>query len=71
MKLLNPTHLSLRLYFLLLQKTPLLLGQLLQLLGLALGSLDLGLLLSDQMLGLLVLLGAQLALKGVKLASVL
>ena len=48
-----------------------LLGQLLQPLSLALGSLDLGLLLSDQMLGLLVLLGAQLALKGVKLASVL
>jgi hypothetical protein len=32
--------------------------------GLTLGSLDLGLFLSDQVLGLLVLLGGQLALQG-------
>jgi hypothetical protein len=49
----------------------LLLGQVLKPLGLALGSLDLGLLLSDQVLGLLVLLGGQLALQGVKLACML
>jgi hypothetical protein len=49
----------------------LLLGQLLQPLGLTLGSLDLGLFLSNQVLGLLVLLGGQLALQGVKLAGVL
>jgi hypothetical protein len=49
----------------------LLLGQLLQPLGLALGSLDLSLLLSNQVLGLLVLLGGQLALQGLKLAGVL
>lgn len=48
-----------------------LLGQLFQPLGLALGSLDFGMLLSDQVLGLLVLLGGQLALQGVKLAGVL
>jgi hypothetical protein len=48
-----------------------LLGQLLQPLGLALGSLDFGMLLSDQVLGLFVPLGGQLALQGVKLAGVL
>jgi hypothetical protein len=68
---LDLVQLSLCVCLLILQASRLLLGELLQPLGLALGSLDLGLLLSDQVLGLLVLLGGQLALQGVKLAGVL
>jgi hypothetical protein len=71
LELLDLIQLSLCVCLLLLKGSHLLLGQLLKPLGLALGSLDIGLLLSDQVLGLLVLLGGQLALQGVKLAGVL
>jgi hypothetical protein len=71
LELLDLIQLSLCVCLLLLKGSRLLLGQLLKPLGLALGSLDIGLLLSDQVLGLLVLLGGQLALQGVKLAGVL
>ena len=62
--MLDLVQLSLCVCLLILQASRLLLGQLLQPLGLTLGSLDLGLFLSDQVLGLLVLLGGQLALQG-------
>jgi hypothetical protein len=71
LELLDLVQLSLCLCLLILQASRLLLGQISQSLALDLGSLDLGLLLSDQVLGLLVLLGGQLALQGVKLAGVL
>jgi hypothetical protein len=68
---LDLVQLSLCVCLLLFQASRLLLGQLPQPLGLVLGTLDLGLLLSDQVMGLLVLLGGQLALQGVKLAGML
>jgi hypothetical protein len=49
----------------------LLLSLLLQLLGYALGSVHLGLFISNQVLGLLTLLGGELVLHGLKLASML
>jgi hypothetical protein len=59
------------LYFFLLKESTLLHSLLLQLLGFALGSLHLGLFLGNQVLELLTLLGGELVLHGLKLASML